>query len=104
MSELQTKYFNFLLKNLHPGGTSLQGLSYISYILANYEIGKTKMMDIYEKTGKEYGTTPTACERCVRRWFEKVDLDVLRTITGVRDLSDIRGVSIIPILKATIEL
>ena len=54
MDATQALYFNALLKNLHKNkpGMSVQGLIYISFILANYEIGKTKLVDLYTLVAK----------------------------------------------------
>ena len=101
----QTIYFNALLKDLHSNrlGMSMQGLIYISFILANYEIGKTKLMYIYDQVAQEYNTTPAACERAVRRWINGIDPQVLASYLGLNKLTDTRITSIIPLLKATID-
>jgi hypothetical protein len=105
MDATQALYFNALLKNLHKNkpGMSVQGLIYISFILANYEIGKTKLVDLYTLVAKEYDTTPAACERAVRRWFKAVDLQTLADFVGIDELTDARSISIIPLLKAAIQ-
>lgn len=101
----QTMYFNALLKNLHSNrpGMSMQGLIYISFILANYEIGLTKLMDAYNLTAQIYNTTPAACERAVRRWITGIDPQVLANYLDLNTLTDTRTTSIIPLLKATID-
>ena len=101
----QAQYFNALLKNLHANkpGMSMQGLIYISFILANYEIGKTKLLHMYDLVAQEYDTTPAACERAVRRWITGVDPSVLANYLGLNTLTDTRTASIIPLLKATID-
>ena len=101
----QTMYFNTLLKELHSNrpGMSMQGLIYISFILANYEIGRTKLMYIYNQVAQEYNTTPAACERAVRRWITGIDQQVLANYLGLTSLTDTRTSSIIPLLKATID-
>lgn len=101
----QTIYFNALLKDLHSNrlGMSMQGLIYISFILANYEIGKTKLLYTYNLAAKEYNTTPAACERAVRRWINGIDSQVLASYLGLNKLTDTRITSIIPLLKATID-
>lgn len=101
----QTMYFNTLLKELHSNrpGVSMQGLIYISFILANYEIGRTKLMYIYDQVAKEYNTTPAACERAVRRWITGIDQQVLANYLCLDELTDTRTSSIIPLLKATID-
>lgn len=104
MNEEQTKYFNILLKNLHTNkeGMSVQGLLYISFILANYEIGKTRLIDVYDAVALEYNTTRAACEHAVRRWLKATDPDALAQFVGVHELKDTQTVSIIPLLKAAI--
>ena len=101
----QTMYFNELLKELHSNkpGVSMQGLIYISFILANYEIGRTKLMYIYDQVAKEYNTTPAACARAVRRWITGIDQQVLANYLGLTSITDTRTSSIIPLLKATID-
>lgn len=102
----QATYFNALLKDLHSNrpGMSMQGLIYISFILANYEIGKTKLLYTYNLVAQEYDTTPAACERAVRRWITGLDEQVLANYLGLEKLTDLRTTSIIPLLKATIDL
>lgn len=102
----QAMYFNALLKDLHSNrpGMSMQGLIYISFILANYEIGKTKLLYTYNLVAQEYDTTPAACERAVRRWITGLDEQVLANYLGLEKLTDLRTTSIIPLLKATIDL
>lgn len=102
----QTIYFNTLLRELHSNrpGMSMQGLIYISFILANYEIGKTKLMYIYDQVAKEYDTTPAACERAVRRWITGIDQQTLANYLCLDELTDTRTSSIIPLLKATIDI
>lgn len=102
----QAMYFNALLKDLHSNrpGMSMQGLIYISFILANYEIGKTKLLYTYNLVAQEYDTTPAACERAVRRWITGLDEQVLANYLGLETLTDLRTTSIIPLLKATIDL
>ena len=102
----QASYFNALLKDLHSNrpGMSMQGLIYISCVLANYEIGKTKLMYAYGLVAQEYNTTPAACERAVRRWINGIDPQVLANYLGLNALTDARTSSIIPLLKATIDL
>lgn len=106
MSIEQAQYFNALLKDLHSNrpGMSMQGLIYISFILANYEIGKTKLLYTYNLVAQEYDTTPAACERAVRRWITGIDPQVLAHYLGLNTLTDSRTTSIIPLLKATIDL
>lgn len=106
MSIEQAMYFNALLKDLHSNrpGMSMQGLIYISFILANYEIGKTKLLYTYNLVAQEYDTTPAACERAVRRWITGIDPQVLASYLGLNTLTDSRTTSIIPLLKATIDL
>jgi hypothetical protein len=105
MGTEQAMYFNTLLKDLHANrpGMSMQGLIYISFVLANYEIGKTKLMYTYNLVAQEYDSTPAACERAVRRWITGIDPQVLANYLGLNTLTDTRTTSIIPLLKATID-
>jgi hypothetical protein len=104
MTGEQALYFNALLKKLHQNkpGMSIQGLIYISFILANYEIGKTRLLYTYELTAEEYGTTPAACERAVRRWITAIDETTLAEFLNLETITDWRTTTIIPLLKATI--
>lgn len=104
MSEEQAKYFNALLRGLHTNkqGMSVQGLLYISFILANYEFGKTKITEAYKQVAEEYDTTPAACERAVRRWLQAIEPTTLAQFVGVLEIKDTRSISIIPLLKAAI--
>lgn len=106
MSIEQAQYFNALLRDLHSNrpGMSMQGLIYISFILANYEIGKTRLTYLYELVAQEYDSTPAACERAVRRWINGIDTQLLAQYLNLNTITDSRTTSIIPLLKATIDL
>ena len=62
-----------LSHNINP---ALKGYAFIKYILENDKISiNTKLYLLYDEIAKEFGTTTTAVQECIKYAFKNSDFD-----------------------------